>query len=132
MIHRIDTITSWACGQEISQCYFPEPMQHLVQDKWPKIKIFNTFVDYPGAGQRAKFLHTFPVPNLISLTFYNRGFGNSVPALQRFLTRCVSLKELRFFDTNVSFFPELGRRPPGNISCTMQLPNASLTSLKIC
>ena len=99
----------WACGQEIFKCYFPEAIRRLAAEKWPKIRIFNEFTDYPGQGQSGNFLKTFPASNMISLTVHNRGFGQSVRPLYQFLTSCVNLETLRLFDLNDPSQPPNGR-----------------------
>ncbi|KAH7412761.1 hypothetical protein BKA64DRAFT_337252 [Cadophora sp. MPI-SDFR-AT-0126] len=107
---QLDTIT-WACGREILQCYFPDAMQRLVRDKWPKVHIFNEFLDYPGMRQSGSFLKTFPASNMISLTLHNRVFDQSNGPLHQFLTSCVNLKELRLYDLKSPFEPTAGRLP---------------------
>ncbi|KAH6712431.1 hypothetical protein BKA61DRAFT_692348 [Leptodontidium sp. MPI-SDFR-AT-0119] len=108
---QLDDLT-WACGQEIFKCYFPEAIRRLAAEKWPKIRIFNEFTDYPGQGQSGNFLKTFPASNMISLTVHNRGFGQSVRPLYQFLTSCVNLETLRLFDLNDPSQPPNGRLPP--------------------
>ncbi|PVH78092.1 hypothetical protein DL98DRAFT_516948 [Cadophora sp. DSE1049] len=107
---QLDAIT-WACGREILQCYFPDAMRRLVHDQWPKVQIFNEFLDYPGMHQSGSFLTTFPASNMISLTLHNRVFGQSNGPLHQFLTSCVNLKELQMYDLYSPFDPTAGRLP---------------------
>jgi len=114
--HRSNVTYSWACGREILQCYFPDAMRRLVRDKWPKMQIFNEFLDYPAMRQSGSFLMTFPASNMVSLKLHNRVSGQACEPLHRFLTACVNLKELALYDLKSPFEPTGGRLPASKLS----------------